>query len=76
MRCAEVARQRRLLEHARDSLRQAQLRSQQGKRTQNIGLYDSEADAAWAYACAAVQRHGTGNTKRKFPDELITEPPE
>ena len=46
----------------------------QTKRTEYIGLYDSEVDAATAYDCAAVKLLGL-DTKRNFPGEIISEPP-
>ncbi|KAG1672764.1 hypothetical protein FOA52_002752 [Chlamydomonas sp. UWO 241] len=45
------------------------------KRSQHVGLYKSEEDAAKVYDCAAVKLHGPGYAKRNFPDELISEPP-
>ncbi|KAG1659101.1 hypothetical protein FOA52_013747 [Chlamydomonas sp. UWO 241] len=44
------------------------------KRTQHIGYYDSEEDAARAYDCALVELRGPGFTKRNFPNEFISEP--
>jgi hypothetical protein len=51
-----------------------QLRYPQTKRTQHIGYYTAEEDAARAYDWAAVQAHGPG-AKRNFPDETISEAP-
>ncbi|KAG1654526.1 hypothetical protein FOA52_008531 [Chlamydomonas sp. UWO 241] len=45
----------------------------QTKCQQHIGSYASKEDAARAYDCAAV--HGPGCNERKFPGELISEPP-
>jgi hypothetical protein len=47
----------------------------QTKGKQYIGAYASEEDAARAYDCAAVKLLGL-DTKRNFPGELISEPPE
>ncbi|KAG1652180.1 hypothetical protein FOA52_004802 [Chlamydomonas sp. UWO 241] len=47
---------------------------QQAQRTQHIGYYTSEEAAARAYDCAAVKLHGP-ETKRNFPDEIISELP-
>jgi hypothetical protein len=66
-----------------------QLRDPQTKQRKNIGCYASdftdftctlledyasEEDAARAYDCAAVQKHGPG-VKRNFPGETISELP-
>jgi AP2-like factor (euAP2 lineage) len=47
----------------------------QTKRTQQIGHFSSEEDAARAYDYAAVQAHGQ-SAKRNFPSETIGEAPE
>jgi hypothetical protein len=46
----------------------------QTKRSNTIGNYVSEEDAARAYDCAAVQARGPG-VKRNFPGEAISELP-
>jgi hypothetical protein len=51
-----------------------QLTDPQTKRSQRIGSYASEEDAARAYDYAAVQAHGPG-AKRNFPCETIREMP-
>ncbi|KAG1672828.1 hypothetical protein FOA52_004632 [Chlamydomonas sp. UWO 241] len=50
------------------------LRNSLTKRTQHIGLYTSEEDVARAYDWAAVKLRGP-DTKRNFPNEIISEPP-
>jgi hypothetical protein len=47
----------------------------QNKRSQDIGCYASEEDAARAYVCAAVQAHGPG-AECNFPGEANSELPE
>ncbi|KAG1666394.1 hypothetical protein FOA52_006503 [Chlamydomonas sp. UWO 241] len=51
------------------------LQNPETKRSQYIGSYACEEDAARSYECAAVKLHGPGYAKRNFPGELITEPP-
>jgi AP2-like factor (euAP2 lineage) len=51
------------------------MRDPQTKRTQHIGYFASEEDAARAYDYAVVQAHGHG-AKRNFPGEVSSEPPE
>jgi hypothetical protein len=57
-----------------DSVWVAYLTDPQTKRTQRIGCYDSEVDAARAFDCAAVKMHGPGYSERNFPDEVISQP--
>ncbi|KAG1659091.1 hypothetical protein FOA52_013737 [Chlamydomonas sp. UWO 241] len=52
----------------------AQLWDPKTKCTRGIGSYTSEEDAPRAYDYAAVKMHGPEFTKR-FPDEVISEPP-
>jgi hypothetical protein len=60
--------------YTRNSVWVVQLYDPQTKRQQYIGYYDSEEDAARAYDCAAVKLLGL-DTKRNFPEEIISEPP-
>ncbi|KAG1667276.1 hypothetical protein FOA52_012565 [Chlamydomonas sp. UWO 241] len=53
----------------------AYLKNPQTMRSQHIGFYDSEVDAALVYDCVAVEVHGPVWRKLTFP-ELITKPPE
>ncbi|KAG1669452.1 hypothetical protein FOA52_004085 [Chlamydomonas sp. UWO 241] len=46
------------------------------KRAQNIGMHDSQLDAAVVYDYAAVQLHGPDWPKLNFPGEVIAKAPE
>jgi AP2-like factor (euAP2 lineage) len=61
--------------HKASSSWKAHLYDPQTKRSQHVGYYASEEDAARAYDCAAVQAHGPG-AERNFPGEDISELPE
>jgi hypothetical protein len=60
--------------YKRNSVWEVSLYDSQNKGKQYIGSYASEEDAARAYDCAAVKLLGL-DTKRNFPDEIISEPP-
>jgi hypothetical protein len=60
----------------RDAVWRAYLWNPEAKCEQYVGRYVSEEDAARAYDYAAVELHGPEYTKRNFPGELISEPPQ
>jgi hypothetical protein len=60
--------------HKAGSTWQVHLREPQTKRSQHLGYFTSEEDAARAYDCAALKAHGP-SAKRNFPGEAISETP-
>ncbi|KAG1656220.1 hypothetical protein FOA52_013785 [Chlamydomonas sp. UWO 241] len=61
--------------HTRSRSWQVFLRNTDTQCNEYIGRFSSEEDAARAYDCAA-ELHGLDRTKRNFPDDHITKPPQ
>ncbi|KAG1661858.1 hypothetical protein FOA52_011625 [Chlamydomonas sp. UWO 241] len=61
--------------HMQHEIWQANLWDPHTKRTQHIGYYTSEENAARAFDHVLVKLRGPGYAKRNFPDEIVSEPP-